>query len=39
LHALAAKVRPELVLISAGFDAHREDPIGSLMLEVQDFSR
>jgi acetoin utilization deacetylase AcuC-like enzyme len=36
---LAAKVRPQLVLISAGFDAHREDPIGSLELETEDFSR
>jgi acetoin utilization deacetylase AcuC-like enzyme len=36
---LAAKVRPELVLISAGFDAHRDDPIGSLELETHDFSR
>jgi acetoin utilization deacetylase AcuC-like enzyme len=34
---LAAKVRPQLVLISAGFDAHREDPIGSLELETEDF--
>jgi acetoin utilization deacetylase AcuC-like enzyme len=24
---------PDLVLISAGFDAHREDPLGQLMLE------
>jgi acetoin utilization deacetylase AcuC-like enzyme len=39
LTALAAKVRPQLVLISAGFDAHREDPIGSLDLEVDDFAR
>ncbi|MEQ9410463.1 MAG: histone deacetylase [Fuerstiella sp.] len=29
--------RPELVLISAGFDAHAEDPIGSLGLETEDF--
>jgi acetoin utilization deacetylase AcuC-like enzyme len=36
---LAAKVNPQLVLISAGFDAHREDPIGSLELETEDFSR
>jgi acetoin utilization deacetylase AcuC-like enzyme len=36
---LAAKVRPQLVLISAGFDAHRQDPIGSLELEVEDFAR
>ena len=39
LIALAAKVRPQLVLISAGFDAHREDPVGSLGLEVEDFKR
>jgi len=39
LVALAAKVRPQLVLISAGFDAHRQDPIGSLDLEVVDFAR
>src|SRR5262249_48625515 len=33
----AARVsRPELVLVSAGFDAHRLDPIGSLGLEVED---
>jgi acetoin utilization deacetylase AcuC-like enzyme len=36
---LAAKVRPQLVLISAGFDAHRDDPIGSLELEVEDFAQ
>ena len=34
---LAAKVKPQLVLVSAGFDAHREDPIGSLGLESEDF--
>src|SRR5437762_9049465 len=33
----ADKIRPELVLISAGFDAHAKDPIGSLDLEVEDF--
>jgi acetoin utilization deacetylase AcuC-like enzyme len=36
---LAAKVQPQLVLISAGFDAHRQDPIGSLELEVEDFAK
>lgn len=35
---LAEKVRPQLVIISAGFDAHRLDPIGSLGLEVEDFA-
>jgi acetoin utilization deacetylase AcuC-like enzyme len=39
LQDFAKKVRPQLVLISAGFDAHREDPIGSLQLEVEDFAR
>ena len=29
---------PDLVVISAGFDAHRFDPIGALHLEVADFS-
>jgi acetoin utilization deacetylase AcuC-like enzyme len=36
---LAAKAKPQLILISAGFDAHREDPIGSLELETEDFAR
>ena len=39
LEALAAKVQPQLVFLSAGFDAHREDPIGSLGLEIEDFRR
>jgi acetoin utilization deacetylase AcuC-like enzyme len=34
----ADKIRPELVLVSAGFDAHAKDPIGSLDLEVEDFA-
>ena len=33
----AAKCRPQMVLISAGFDAHAQDPIGSLGLETEDF--
>lgn len=33
----AGRVKPQLVLISAGFDAHRADPIGSLGLESEDF--
>jgi acetoin utilization deacetylase AcuC-like enzyme len=36
LPALTA-FRPELLLISAGFDAHRDDPLASLLLEVEDF--
>jgi acetoin utilization deacetylase AcuC-like enzyme len=37
LEEVAERCRPELVLISAGFDAHAEDPVGSLGLEVEDF--
>lgn len=33
----AKRCRPQLVLLSAGFDAHRDDPIGSLGLETEDF--
>ncbi len=38
LEKFAARIRPELVLVSAGFDSHRADPIGSLGLEVEDFA-
>lgn len=34
---VAKRCRPELILISAGFDAHREDPVGSLGLVSDDF--
>jgi acetoin utilization deacetylase AcuC-like enzyme len=37
LEWLAGKIRPQLVIISAGFDAHRLDPVGSLGLESEDF--
>jgi acetoin utilization deacetylase AcuC-like enzyme len=37
LEHFADRLRPQLVLISAGFDAHRADPIGSLELETEDF--
>lgn len=32
------RCRPQLILLSAGFDAHRRDPIGSLGLETEDFA-
>jgi acetoin utilization deacetylase AcuC-like enzyme len=38
LEKAADTVKPELVLLSAGFDAHAADPIGSLGLEVEDFA-
>jgi acetoin utilization deacetylase AcuC-like enzyme len=31
--------RPELLLVSAGFDSHREDPLGGLLLTGTDFAR
>ena len=34
----AARCRPQLILLSAGFDAHRADPVGSLGLESEDFA-
>ncbi len=38
LEKAADKIKPEMVLVSAGFDAHAKDPIGSLGLEVEDFT-
>jgi acetoin utilization deacetylase AcuC-like enzyme len=35
----ALDFRPQLILISAGFDAHRLDPIGGCMLETADFAQ
>jgi acetoin utilization deacetylase AcuC-like enzyme len=37
LHLAVAKIKPELILISAGFDAHINDPIGSLGLFSEDY--
>lgn len=30
--------RPQLIFISAGFDAHRDDPLGGLLLTEDDFA-
>ena len=30
--------RPELVLISAGFDGHKNDPLAQLMLDEADYA-
>jgi acetoin utilization deacetylase AcuC-like enzyme len=38
LQQAADRIKPELVIVSAGFDAHAEDPIGSLGLDVEDFA-
>jgi len=37
IEEIAAKFAPDLIIISAGFDAHRSDPLGQLMLEDEDF--
>lgn len=33
------KFRPEVILISAGFDAHKRDPLANINLESDDFYR
>ncbi len=38
LEKLAVRIKPELVLVSAGFDAHADDPVGSLGLQTEDFA-
>ena len=34
----ADTIKPDLIILSAGFDAHQRDPIGSLGLESEDFA-
>lgn len=38
VETFADRIKPQLVIISAGFDAHRLDPYGSLGLESEDFA-
>lgn len=37
LEEIGAKFKPDLIIISAGFDAHDADPLGQLRLEDEDF--
>ena len=37
LEQIDEKLKPDFVIISAGFDSHRGDPLGQLLLEDQDF--
>ena len=37
LEEIGRKFQPDLIFISAGFDAHRGDPLGQLRLEDEDF--
>src|ERR1044072_9380176 len=34
---IASKFVPDLIIISAGFDAHQGDPLGQLLLSDEDF--
>jgi acetoin utilization deacetylase AcuC-like enzyme len=38
LHEIDGRFPPDLIVISAGFDSRRGDPLGGLMLEDSDFS-
>ncbi len=37
LEEIGSKMKPDLIIISAGFDSHRGDPLGQLLLEDEDF--
>lgn len=37
LERIRREFDPEFVLVSCGFDSHREDPLGGLLLEDEDF--
>ncbi len=38
LEEMLSKVKPDIIFISAGFDAHIDDPLGQLQLEDRDFA-
>src|SRR6185295_6736606 len=37
LGEISGKFKPDLIIISAGFDSHRGDPLGQLLLQDEDF--
>lgn len=37
IEEIASKVKPDMIFISAGFDAHLTDPLGQLQLEDRDY--
>ena len=37
LEEMSSKFNPDLIIISAGFDSHRDDPLGQLLLSDEDF--
>ncbi|MGH9948259.1 MAG: histone deacetylase family protein [Pyrinomonadaceae bacterium] len=38
IEEMASKVKPDIIFISAGFDAHLTDPLGQLQLEDADYA-
>ena len=38
LEEMSARFKPDLIFISAGFDAHTADPLGQLLLTDEDFT-
>jgi acetoin utilization deacetylase AcuC-like enzyme/formylglycine-generating enzyme required for sulfatase activity len=38
LQPAAARFRPDLVLVSAGFDAHEDDPLGGMKVTVRQYA-
>lgn len=38
LMPVARQFRPQFILVSAGFDSHREDPLGSMMISAAGFA-
>jgi len=37
IEEIAVSFSPDLIIISAGFDAHKDDPLGQLLLSDEDF--
>ena len=37
IEEIASKMKPDLIFVSAGFDAHQDDPLGQLELEDPNF--
>ncbi len=38
IEEMASKIKPDMIFVSAGFDAHLTDPLGQLQLEDIDFA-
>ncbi len=38
IEEIASKIKPDMIFVSAGFDAHLSDPLGQLQLEDPDYA-